>query len=174
MLWGTCGSHNETAFFFFAVKHIVPRTTNYKFTSVSTYWTGFLAAWNIFKLVFVCYTKLDTKRTLSIDALERAPTVCIPHLSILFPLRDVAFLPFPTICLQRCAYFFQRSGFDDGIFHQTVYASWKSLHFWNWSTLPHPRIKLSLFELFENVLWVPLDITCLWVRGGFPIYNGNR
>ena len=78
----------------FAVLHIAPRKASYKFTSISTYWTNLLAAGTVFKLFCVCHTKLNTIRTLCIDALERAPTVCISHLPVLSPLRDVTFFHF--------------------------------------------------------------------------------
>ena len=99
MLQGTCGSHSERPVRLFCRTLHSAFRTNYKFTRISTYWTGLFIVRPTCNFFPVCPIELETKRTLCIDAPEKALTVSIPHLSF-FQMRDVTFLPFPTICEQ--------------------------------------------------------------------------
>ena len=96
MLQDTCGSHSERPVRLFCHTLHSAFRTNYKFTLISTYWTGLFIVWPTCNFFPVCPIELDTKRILCIDALEKALAVWIQHLSF-FQILDVTFLPFPTI-----------------------------------------------------------------------------
>ena len=81
MLHGTCGSHSERPVHLFCRNLHRAFRTNYKFTRISTYWTGLFIVRPTCNFFPVCPIELDTKRTLCIDAPEKALTVWIPHLS---------------------------------------------------------------------------------------------
>ena len=155
----------------FAVLYIAPSGKNNKFTRISTYWTGLFIVRPTCNFFPVCPIELDTKRTLCIDAPENALTVWIPHLSF-FQMRDVTFLPFPTICEQCKGNFLWGLSTDNANsqFYLTVFAYWNFVYFCTSNAVLHLRIILSLLTLFRNV-WDSLVISCLFFRRWIPINN---